>query len=257
MFSDKPDIQAGLGLFILFMSIWAHNKARPYLEDDLDGVEESGLIASWLTLYGGTLLYSGSLSSFIKIVITISIIILNVAFALYILYVLVVPHVSKFAGEDGSLSAMSGRFRSLTKSFSMRNRDDSGPEPSSAAKEIEMSSEVRPRTSSDLALYTPKPLSSGRRLRLERNPISATRSARRLLGLPVESDAEIGGRGNEPTIKMYSNPMPSVAVAVAGSIKGKRSTSQSQSRSRLQEGKHGTHTQATKRAGLNRPSGLR
>ena len=242
LFADKPDIQAGLGLFLLFMSIWAHNKTSPYLEDDLDRVEEIGLIASWLTLYGGTLLYSGSLSSFIKIVVTISIIMLNLAFALYILYVLAIPHVSKMAGEGG-LSAMPGRFRSLAKSFSMSNhQDDGGLESSSAAEEIEMSSVVRPRTSSELALYTkrdgPMRLSSGRRLRLERNPISARKSARRQLGLPVkDDDSKVRDRDNEATTKIYSSPLPATAAAAARSREGKRSTSRPRSRSRLRNGK--------------------
>lgn len=50
MFADKADLQAGLGLFILFVSILAHNKTSPYLEDTLDRVEEMGLYSSWLTL---------------------------------------------------------------------------------------------------------------------------------------------------------------------------------------------------------------
>ena len=46
MFADKPDLQAGLGLFVLFVSIWLHNKTAPYQIDVLDHVEEAVLVHS-------------------------------------------------------------------------------------------------------------------------------------------------------------------------------------------------------------------
>lgn len=72
MFSDRPELQAALGLAVLFVAILAHGKNQPYLEKELDDIEEKGLVASWLTLYGGTLLYSGGLSKPFKVVVTLA-----------------------------------------------------------------------------------------------------------------------------------------------------------------------------------------
>ena len=148
MFADQPDLQAGLGLFILFASIVAHNKTSPYLEDDLNRVEEIGLYSSWLTLYGGTLLYSGGLGSSIKILVTLLIIVLNFAFAMYMLYVLLVPHVEKDAQGNGMLAQMARRMRAFTSSCLGTGTDEEGG--------VELGNIPRhERTDTAVALFTP------------------------------------------------------------------------------------------------------
>tara|TARA_A100001015_G_scaffold320410_1_gene446668 strand:+ start:97 stop:672 length:576 start_codon:yes stop_codon:yes gene_type:complete len=150
MFADKPDLQAGLGLLVLFVSVWLHNKTAPYLVDVLNHVEEGGLIASWVTLYGGTLLFSARIGDAFNMTVTIVIAGVNLAFGSYILWILAVPAVSKLLESPG-IAAMSGRFQSLTPSFKGR-----GGGSSSDGEEggVEMAPTSRPHSDSQLALYT-------------------------------------------------------------------------------------------------------
>ena len=125
MFADKPDLQAGLGLFVLFVSIWMHKTTAPYLIDALDYVEDASLIASWVTLYGGTLLFSARLGDGFNMVVTIVIAGVNLAFGAYILWVLAVPAVSKLQ-ESSGIAAMAGRFGPLTTVFKLVTGGASG-----------------------------------------------------------------------------------------------------------------------------------
>ena len=174
MFADKPDIQAGLGLLVLFVCILAqkggvvslersesidHMIARkletkqkgpslssyhipsvlilsrpnpshpmllpvrvrqPYVDDTLNKVEEFGLIASWITLYGGTLLYSSSLSASVKAVVTVTIILINILFASLLVYLLVTSRET-----SQGVSHLAARLNSFLPS-SRRRSEDSG-----------------------------------------------------------------------------------------------------------------------------------
>ena len=212
MFADKPDLQAGLGLFVLFVSIWLHKTTAPYLIDVLDHVEEAGLIASWVTLYGGTLLFSARLGNAFNMIVTIAIGGANLAFGAYILWVLAVPAVSKLQ-ESSGIAAMSGRFRSLTSSFkSLRGGSTDGGMGSG----VEMAPTSRPHSDSQLALYaasgsvaTPLSSSSTRRAHFDQNPLSFGKErARKLLGLSLERGQVQREGGGEEVERMYSNPMP-------------------------------------------------
>ena len=87
MFAGDAHLQAGLGLLVLFVSTFTQKEALPYLEMTLNRVEEGGLIASWITLYGGTLLYSSGFSDSFKVFISFGIILVNLGYAGFILYI--------------------------------------------------------------------------------------------------------------------------------------------------------------------------
>ena len=59
---------------MLFVAIWLHNRKRPYLKDVLNQVEEAGLLASWITLYGGLLLFSADLGNGFNMFVTLVIV---------------------------------------------------------------------------------------------------------------------------------------------------------------------------------------
>ena len=87
---------------------------QPYVEDTLDTIEGLGLLASFMTLYGGTLLYSPRLddSSF-KYGVTIGIVGINLFFALFLVYCLVLAlqrgadETTFAAREGGALGLLS------------------------------------------------------------------------------------------------------------------------------------------------------
>ena len=233
MFADKPDLQAGLGLFVLFVSICLHHKTAPYLIDVLDYVEDAGLIASWVTLYGGTLLFSARLGNAFNMIVTIAIAGVNFAFCAYILWVLAVPAVSKLQ-ESSGITAMSERFRSLTVSF---NIDRGGTTGSGMGDGVEMAPVSPPHSDSQLALYAASgkvatPLSSSvssKEAEVDRNPLSGgNQRARRLRGLSRERQEVQRDGGGEQVEKMYSNPMPTARgrdgkkTRSASSVKKKR-----------------------------------
>ena len=121
LFADKPDVQAGLGLLILFVCILAQKGGLPYIDDTLNKVEEFGLIASWLTLYGGTLLYSPSLDMPTKAVITVAILLINILFAILLLYLLVTSRET-----INSLSHVKSRLTAFVPLSTRRGREDTG-----------------------------------------------------------------------------------------------------------------------------------
>ena len=88
LFADDVSLQAGLGLFVLFISLLLHEKAHPYQEDAINAIESFGLLTTWVTLYGGTLLYSSSVGGVFKIFVTISIVVCNAVYVLYLLHML-------------------------------------------------------------------------------------------------------------------------------------------------------------------------
>ena len=217
MFADKPVVQAGLGLLVLFVSIWLHNRKRPYLEDDLDHVEEAGLLASWVTLYGGILLFSADLGNGFNMFVTVVILCVNFAFGIYILWILAVPAMAKLQEHSNEgVSAMTGRFRALTSSFKV----DKTGEGHANANGVEMVPPARPHSDSQVALFArghmATPLSSGRQMRLDQNPLAATQRARRMLGLLAKG--EEGGEG----VAMHSNPMSASSAEGKRGRKGKK-----------------------------------
>ena len=84
LFGDRVDVQAGLGLCTLFGSLYIHLLVQPYVNDLLNKAEEIGLVTSWLTLYGGTLLFSDNITNGYKMTITAFIIFVNIAFIFYV-----------------------------------------------------------------------------------------------------------------------------------------------------------------------------
>ena len=181
------------------------------------------MISSWVTLYGGTLLFSARLGYAFNMIVTTVIAGVNLGFGAYILWVLAVPAVSKLQ-ESSGIAAMSGRFRSLTSSFKIVRSGATGGEMGDG---VEMAPASRPHSDSQLALYaasgpiaTPLSLSTTRRAHFDQNPLSAGKErARRRLGLSPERE-QVRREGSGEDVKtMYSNPMPMSRRRLHGSTK--------------------------------------
>ena len=58
LFRDDVSLQIGIGLLVLFISVVAHAQIKPFAVEKVDRVEASSLVANWLTLFAGTLLFN-------------------------------------------------------------------------------------------------------------------------------------------------------------------------------------------------------
>ena len=83
VFREDVELQAGLGLFVLFLSVLAHVVVKPFIRKKLDRVEATALAANWLTLYLGTLLFSTRVSTGIKAILTLVVVLIQLGFVVY------------------------------------------------------------------------------------------------------------------------------------------------------------------------------
>jgi rubredoxin len=79
------DIQTYCGILVLITAFIYNATARPFLNDDLDDLENGALFTSFLTLYGGLYLFSDNSSAGLKIFCTLGIIVLNIGFAAFVI----------------------------------------------------------------------------------------------------------------------------------------------------------------------------
>ena len=79
------DIQTYCGILVLITAFIYNATARPFLNDDLDDLENAALFTSFLTLYGGLYLFSSNSSQGLKMFCTLGIIVLNIGFAAFVI----------------------------------------------------------------------------------------------------------------------------------------------------------------------------
>ena len=72
VYQHNVRLQAILGLAILFASVLAHEGAHPFASKELQEIEAMALIASWSTLFCGTLLFNESVSKAVRSIVTVA-----------------------------------------------------------------------------------------------------------------------------------------------------------------------------------------
>ncbi len=129
LFGDRVDVQAGLGLCTLFGSLYIHLLVQPYVNVLLNKAEEIGLVTSWLTLYGGTLLFSDNITDGYKVLITASVIAVNIGFAVYVIRLMYTEsrmYIDRVISRAGSMSKnLLSRFQSARPSRANSSAGDS------------------------------------------------------------------------------------------------------------------------------------
>ena len=165
LFQDVVELQADIGLGILVISLVMQFVFKPYATKGLNTIEETSIVASWFTLFGGSLLFSSETSSDVKVLVTLSIVVINLAFLIFLVYRLgkkvdkkVVENLTGDMAQH--LKEIPSKFKSFTKSLGDLASSLGSGRGDVEGKDIAVESE---NTVTELALKQPPPIVRRRR----------------------------------------------------------------------------------------------